>query len=139
MAAGTKGEEMGKGITRYENHLALECLLGSILFQELSLNQDHQTKAAVVALAHSPKQLPWLETQGERNPLPGKQGISPRQDKHLNIGTAMVLPSVSEEPAESFGSPHTPSELNTTVPMTPVSLNPSNPESSSNVLLSPSA
>lgn len=115
MPAGKKGQEMGKGIIGYENHVALECLLGSILFQQLSLNQDHHTKAVVLAMPHSPNQLPWLETQGERNPLPGKQGITPRQDKHLNIVAAMVLPIASEEPAECFVNPHTPSELSTTV------------------------
>lgn len=125
MPAGKKEQEMGKGIIKYENHVALGCLLGSILFQHLSLNQDHQTRAVVLAMPHSPDQLPWLGDTGGKESFAWQAREHPiRQDKHLNTVTAMVLPSASEEPAECFVSPHTASELNTIVAITPISLNP---------------
>lgn len=87
---------MGKGTIRYENHIALECLLGSILFQHLSLNQDHQTKPVVLAMPHSPNQLPWLGDTGRKEYFAWQAKEHPiRQVKDLNALTAMMLPTAS--------------------------------------------
>lgn len=99
MPAGKRGQEMGKRIIRHSNHVALECLLGNILFQHLSLNQDHQTKAVVLAMPHSPNQLLWLGDTGGKESFAWQAREHPiSQSKHLNIVTAMVLPTASEEP-----------------------------------------
>lgn len=92
MPAGEKGQEMGKVIVRYEDHVALECLLGSIVFQHLILNQDNLTKPVVLAMPHSPNQLPWLGDTGGKEYFPWQAREHPiRQVKNLNIMTASVL------------------------------------------------
>lgn len=91
-----KGQEMGKGIISYENHVALECLLGSILFQHLSLNQDHQIKPVVLDIPYSPNQLPGLGDTGEKEYFAWQaREHHIRWVKHLNVMTAMVLPTAS--------------------------------------------
>lgn len=91
-----KGQEMGKVIVRYEDHVALECLLGSIVFQHLSLNQDNLTKPVVLAVPHSPNQLPWSGDTGGKEYFPWQAREHPiRQVKNLNIMTASVLPVAS--------------------------------------------
>lgn len=91
--AGKKGTGNRKGD---ENHVALDCLLGSILFQHLSLNQDHQTKPVVLAMPHSPNQLLWLGHMGGKEYFPWQARKHPiRQVKHLNIVTAVMLPPAS--------------------------------------------
>lgn len=64
-----EGQKIGKGIIRYENRAALGCLLGSIVFNYLRLNQANKTTPVVLAMPHSPKPTPMVRRHRKKGVL----------------------------------------------------------------------
>lgn len=59
------------------NHAALRSLLGSMVFNHLSLNHNNKPNLIVLAMPHSPNQPPWWgDTEGKEY-YPGKRGNTP--------------------------------------------------------------